>query len=365
MKNSKKVLKQAFGIDVSKLTFVVNCSVLFDDFSIETLSKRTFKNTLADIQNFIKWAKILHIEQITPVFVLEATGVYFENLAYKMTDCSFQVAVLLPNKASAFISSHNIKSKTDNIDAAILAKMGLERKLALWNAQDPVLRELKVLAREREQLQKEKTKALNQLHAYACAYEINKKTISRTKKRIKFFDSMIQDIEKNIEELVKQHHVLDEKLQKITTIPGIGITTAVIIIAETNGFSLIRNSKQLVSYSGLDVQIKQSGTSLNKKTRISKKGNSHIRKALYMPALAASRNKNMKVFYERVNQNKPSKKIGVIALEQKLLKLIYSLWKSGQKYDPNYIQNSGNVKILDSLSVLTNKTMDEKNLVQI
>ncbi|MGL1885814.1 MAG: transposase [Reichenbachiella sp.] len=215
----------------------------------------------------------------------------------------------------------------------MLTQMGLERKLPLWNAPDSTLRELKALTRERSQFQKEKTKALNQLHAYKSAFKTDKKIISRTKKKITFFEKMILEVEQKMDDLVKCNEELAEKVERIVTIPGIRQVSALTVIAETNGFALINNAKQLVSYAGLDVVQKQSGTSINKKTRISKKGNSHLRRALYMPALSASKRKYFKLFYERVNEAKPYKKIGVISVEQKLLKLIYSLWKSGQKFD--------------------------------
>ena len=216
--------------------------------------------------------------------------------------------------------------------------MGLERKLPVWRAPDSTLRELKSLTRERSQYQKEKVKALNQLHAYNSAYRINKKIISRTKKKIKFFEKMILEIEEHIDLLIEKSEELSNKIEKIVTIPGVRKVSAVTVIAETNGFALIKNAKQLVSYAGLDVVQKQSGTSINKKTRISKKGNSHIRKALYMPALSASSRKYFKTFYEKVNDQKACKKIGVIAVEQKLLKLIYSLWKSEEVFDSRSIE---------------------------
>jgi len=90
-------------------------------------------------------------------------------------------------------------------------------------------------------------------------------------------------------------------MENITSIPGVGRTTALAILGETNGFELIRNKRQLVSYAGLDVAEKTSGTSVKHKTRISKKGNVHIRKAIYYPALSAIKNSEChKEFYKRI-----------------------------------------------------------------
>ena len=116
--------------------------------------------------------------------------------------------------------------------------------------------------------------------------------------------------------------------------------TLATILGETNGFNLIRNQRQLVAYAGMDVRIHQSGL-LTKKARLSKKGNVHIRQALYMPALnAAHRNKALCHYYKQLSARQQAEKQGIIAVARKLLILIYSLWKSEQPYDPNKNVNS-------------------------
>ncbi|WP_347156717.1 IS110 family transposase [Pontibacter chitinilyticus] len=103
-----------------------------------------------------------------------------------------------------------------------------------------------------------------------------------------------------------------------------------IVLAETQGFTLITNAKQLTSYAGFDVVERESGTSVRGKTRISKKGNGRIWAALYFPALVASRyNAALRTVYQRINFGKESKKVGVVSLQRKLLLLIYSMWKNG------------------------------------
>lgn len=114
--------------------------------------------------------------------------------------------------------------------------------------------------------------------------------------------------------------------------------TVICIVAENNAFALITNTRQLVSYAGLDIQQNQSGNRIGK-TRISKKGNSFIRYALYMPALCASRfNPIMKDFYNNLKDRKPAKKIAVTAVARKLLILMYILWKNEEVFDLAYEQ---------------------------
>jgi transposase len=127
-------------------------------------------------------------------------------------------------------------------------------------------------------------------------------------------------------------------VDNVCSIKGVGLLTALIVISETNGFELIENKAQLVSYAGSDVVERQSGSSIRGKTRISKKGNAHIRRALHYPALSAVRYEGqLGDLYKRVTLRNPKvKMIGLVAVQRKLLVLIYTLFKKNQPYDPNY-----------------------------
>ncbi|MGL1885813.1 MAG: IS110 family transposase [Reichenbachiella sp.] len=109
MKSSTPLLKQCFGIDISKDTFSVNTGVINEDFDIITLSTRTFKNSPGGIKQFIVWAKKNQQKNVKAVFVMEATGVYYETMAFSLLDVSYQVSVLLPNKVASFSASLSLK----------------------------------------------------------------------------------------------------------------------------------------------------------------------------------------------------------------------------------------------------------------
>ncbi|WP_317044777.1 transposase [Olleya sp. Bg11-27] len=137
----------------------------------------------------------------------------------------------------------------------------------------------------------------------------------------------------------KEHKQAEEELKNICTIPGVGMLTAVIVIAETNGFELIRNKKQITSYAGLDIKEKQSGTSIRSKTRISKKGNRNLRKAMHLPSLSAVKyNKTHKELYLRLTAKSGVKMKGLIAVQRKLLELIYVVYKNKEGFIQNYEQ---------------------------
>ena len=156
------------------------------------------------------------------------------------------------------------------------------------------------------------------------------------KNHIKYLDKQVKLVEKELKTTVSKDTYISDKVKKVITIPGVAFGTAVTIIAETQGFNNISSTRQLSSYAGYDVSAKESGK-WKGKTRISKKGNSHIRQAMYMPSLSSVMHSDTyKVFYNRLNEKKQSKLISLTAVQRKLLGLIYTLWKNDSEYIENY-----------------------------
>ena len=247
--------------------------------------------------------------------------------------------MLLPNKVKHFAKSLNLKTKTDSVDALLLSRLGLERKLKFWTIPSKIMREIKFLSREYREDKEKLVIIKNQLHAKEHAHGCPASIIRRLKKQIAVLEAQLLETEAELRVTSMSDRSLNDKIAKISTIPGISFMTIISILAETNAFALVENAKQLVSYAGLDIQHNQSGTKEGK-TRISKKGNSYIRNALYMPALCASRhNPDMKTFYSRLVERKPAKKIGITAVARKLLILTYILWKNDSEFEPQYALN--------------------------
>jgi len=227
---------------------------------------------------------------------MEPTGVYHERLSYFLNDMEQLVHIVLGNKAKKYAESLDVNSKTDKLDSKALSRMGVERVLELWNPGSPIYRKLKVLTRERSATLKLRVMIKNQLEAMLHSAFPNKKSVNRLNRLIKELNSQLVKIEKDIDKLVKNDIELKSRILKITTIPGVGFLTAVIVIAETDGFALIKSIKQIVSYAGLDIKIRESGKWTGK-SKITKSGNVHIRKALYWPAYSSvSHTQTYKVF---------------------------------------------------------------------
>lgn len=331
------IVKQNVGIDLSKNFFKAVIAILDSEQSSKIKSSKRFDNTSAGFKKLLEWADKLKLEGVPVFFTIEATGIYYEDLAYFLHEQERQVSVLLPNTVKAYTRSLNVKTKTDDVDAEVLARMGLERALKLWQPLSPMMRQLKKLTRERVMLQGEKTAVSNRRHAEEHSHQPEKNILQRCKKRMEFLDKQIKAIEKQIKELVEKDPVLKEKIMKVCSIKGVGVVTAVTVIAEANGFVLFKNKAQLISYAGYDVVERQSGTSILGKTKISKKGNSYIRAALHFPALTAIRHDpNFRALYDRIFERTRIKMKGAVAVQRKLLVLIYTLFKKNEMYDPTY-----------------------------
>lgn len=322
------------GIDISKSTFWATISHSNGNNEIKHLSNKEYNNTDKGFEMFIKWINTSISKEVVISFTMEATGVYYECLANYLYNKNYTVYVVLPHKSKFYLKSLDYKSKTDKIDSKGLGQMGLERKLRVWQPIHPIYKEIKSLTRERSGLVKLRTQQKNCLHALLHSYKPNQERVARTKDMIEFLDLQIEKIELELKGLLKKEPELNKNVRLIKTIPGIDNITAAIIISETNGFVLIENIKQLCSYAGLDVKLAESGK-WKGKSKISKQGNSHIRAALYFPALTSIRyNSDHKAFYNRIKSNRKYSKIGITAVQRKLLILIYSIWKSQKEYQP-------------------------------
>lgn len=330
-------VKRSIGIDISKATFTAcGCSRPTEgELSFSEVKK--FNNDVTGFNQLMRWVKSVVKPGEDLLFLMEATGVYYESLAHHLIKIKKKVVVVLPNTSKHYFSSLNIKTKTDEVDARILSRFGIERAHRLWEPPKPILLQLRNLTRYYVQLLEQKTALSNIKHSKEASHEVQKFILQSNQKLIKQIDKQIQEIKAEIEKLLNSDRELNQKVQQVMTIKGIGLITVATIIAETLGFEHFHRAKQVVSYAGYDVVQRESGTSVKGKTRISKKGNRYIRNALYFPAMVATRfNPDIKADYMRIIARKPSKMIGQVAIQRKLLVLIYTLWKTNTVFIPDY-----------------------------
>ena len=167
-------------------------------------------------------------------------------LAHKIYQHGYEVSIILPSKSKAFFKSITQKVKTDKVDARLLSQLALERQLDNWVPADPIYTQMRSLTRERESLIKEQTVIINKIHAQQSAYQIAKSTLRRSKQRLKLLQKQIMSIDSELKTLVESSEMLSSKVQRITKVKGLSLLTVATVIAETNGFGIIRNRKQWV-----------------------------------------------------------------------------------------------------------------------
>jgi transposase len=335
----KKIVKQVAGIDVAQKELVVTLGRMYEDWTPELYSHKIFANTQKGFIALVLWVQKQSVQQVPVRFVMEATGVYHEGLAYFLDEKGYEASVILPNKISNYFRTLDVKTITDKTSSEAIARFGLERKLDSWKRPKAVFKKIRQLTREREQLVQIRTMVKNQLHAERAEAEPNTDSVARQKKQIAFLNKQEQQIKEEIKILSKQDTKVEESIKLISTIPGVGFLTAATVLGETNGFELIRNKRQLASYTGLDVKEKQSGTSIKGKTRISKKGNKYLRKAMHLPSLAAIRSdERFKAIFDRLVSKHGIKMKAVVAVQRKLLEMIYIIYKNNIPYDKEYLK---------------------------
>lgn len=339
MINSPTKAKRTVGIDVSADQLDVRVGRKSAGPQLSYSPANSFANDRTGFEKLYDWALEASGGPEKLWFVMEATGTYYEGLAYFLAERTENICALVPHRAKHYAKSLPIKSKTDDIDARILARYGLERRPRRWEPTSPRLRQIKLLLREREQLTKQQTQLKNRLHAARAAFRHPESSLRRLGEHLQAISQYLENIQTELDQLWSAAgDRLTEATDRIAEVGGLGRQTIRQVVAETNGFALITNRNQLASYSGLDVVLDDSGNRSGA-THISKQGNTHIRGALYMPALSAiQHNRALKAFYERLLEgcSDDDKKKAVTAVMRKLLLLIYSLWKSGQEYDPEF-----------------------------
>ncbi|MGK2862650.1 MAG: IS110 family transposase [Chitinophagaceae bacterium] len=345
----EKIVKQVAAIDVDQKLLVVTLGRMHDDWSPELYAQKTFANSKKGFESFLAWVKKNTVQEMAVRFVMEATGVYHEGLAYFLDDNNEEVTVVLPSKISNYMRTLEIKTITDKTASAAIAQFGLERKLELWSRPKRIYKQLRQLTRERDQLITERTVAKNQLHAEQAEAEPHKNSIARVKARIKMFDKQEKEVRAELSVLIATDVEMKKIVALLCSLPGVGLLTAVTVLGETNGFELIRNRRQLASYAGFDVKEKQSGTSVKGKPKISKKGNKYLRKAMHLPALAAIRHdERFKAVFVRIVSKSGIKMKAAVAVQRKLLEMMFTLYKTNKKYEKQYLINIENTALAES-----------------
>lgn len=309
-----------FGIDISKSVF---------DVTDSDGNYWQFKNSFSGFNKFVK------LLTVTSHCVMEATGYYHYKLAYYLVEKGIKVSVENPLSVKRFIQMKLSKIKTDKSDSKLICEYGKQVDLKLWCGQSKEQQECLQITRLLSVYTKQSTMLKNKIHGEEVLGIPSNSVLRSIVRSLKHLKKEIKVLEEKLLILLKKEH--QDLLTRLETIPGIGKKTAIMLVVLTDGFERFTSGSELCSYSGLTPIIRQSGSSVKGRARISKIGNVKLRNLLFMCSFNACKyNKSCRELYQRIVAKGKSKKLALIAVCNKLLKQAFAIAKSGLIYDETY-----------------------------
>jgi transposase len=320
--------KSALGIDIAKLKFNV-CLINPSG----KLRHKVFPNTSTGFTQLYEWLVKQGSERVHAC--LEATGTYGEALALFLHQAGHTVSVVNPAAIKAFAASRLSRTKTDRVDAELIARFCLAQQPPAWTPMPAQVQELQALVRRLESLIEMRVAEQNRLEA-GITVEAVKVSVEEL---ITHLSEQIKHTEKLIRKHIKDHPRLKEQSALLDSIPGIAQTTAATILAEITDFTHYRSARQVAAYAGLVPRERVSGSSVRGRTRLSKIGNARLRRALYFPAITALRCSPFFQAWAKGLQERGKCKMSIIgAAMRKLIHLAYGVLKTGKPFDPEWVK---------------------------
>ena len=311
------------GIDVAKAK--LDCALRLPEGKIR---HKVVENSSAGFQALRTWldkqdAHALHV-------CMEATGTYWEAVAEFFADLpEITVSVINPAQIKAFGASQLVRTKTDKVDAKLIAQFCHERRPDPWQAPSPAERTLRALVLRLDALHAMHTQESNRLEVARPAVQAGIAT------HLEWLDQEIERLIRAIRDHIDDDPSLKDKRRLLDSVPGLGERTIAVLLAFYATPDRFHNARQAVAFAGLDPREYQSGSSVKGKVRISKVGHAFLRKALYMPAMVALHKTAWgKLFRERLAAHGKPPMVIIGAMMRKLIHVAFGVLKSGKAFDP-------------------------------
>jgi transposase len=322
------MIQPVLGIDISKATF--DAALQIGERTIH----RQFENKAEGFKQLSIWLQKNKTKTVHAC--MEATGQYGEGLAEFLYEKGHNISVVNPARIKAYANSKLRRNKTDKADAQLIADYCQREKPALWSPPEACFRDLQALERHLEDLQSMLQQERNRLKSGVRTQLV----IEHLQSHEKYLESQIIDTKQAMQDLINADIRLKQQRELLVSIPGIGELTAAKILGEIRDVRQFESARQLAAYAGVTPRHFVSGTSVYKKSRISKTGNTNVRRILYMSAISAKHcNQIVAPFCSRLLKKGLTPMQTVCAAMHKLLHLIFGILKSGMPFDPNILQN--------------------------
>jgi transposase len=345
----KSILRYGVGLDISKKEFQACVAKILESDEVKIIATKKFPNTPSGFKLFEEWIHKKKKEKNLKLRILmEVTGVYHENLLHHLFDSGFEVVLETGKRVKKFKEVIGFKSKNDKLDAKAICIMACRNYGKIWAPISKHILQVRSALRHRKSLIAKRVQCENQIEALLHSKYPFKDIEKSLNRLIKMLKSEIESTEKKAFKYAERDKEMIEKVNMIVdSVKGLGLLTVLTVVAETNGFHDFRNSKQLVSYAGYDIVENQSGK-FSGTTKISKIGNAQIRMILHMGSVSVIRYK-IKPFYNLymrlLKRNGRIKKKAMVAVQRKLLILIYTLWNKNEAFDMDYYKQIENIEL--------------------
>lgn len=303
------------GIDVAKR--------FFDLYDTAAKKHDHFENTPAGIKTCVD-----QLARRRPaLIVLENTGGYEMDLAVALQAIGLPVAVVNPRRIREFGRATGRLAKTDLIDAQIIARYAATLQPPPQGVWDDQTRAIKALVARRGQLVGMRTAEKNRMeHAGDAAIAKSISAVIRTIER------ELDKVERQLHDRITGIPELLQKAEQLKSVPGIGETTAMMLVAEVPELGQL-NRRQIAALIGVAPINRDSGAFRGK--RMTGSGRRHVRARLYMPTLVAIRfNPVIRGFYQRLVNAGKSKMIAVVAAMRKLLTILNVMIAKNEYWNP-------------------------------
>jgi transposase len=318
------------GIDIAKLKF--NACLIN---SQGKLKHKVFPNTATGFEQLAVWLSKQQVERIHAC--LEATGTYGEALSLFLHQAGHTVSVINPAAVKAFAGSRLSRTKTDRVDAELIARFCQAQEPPAWTPLPAEVRELQALVRRLESLIEMRVMEENRLSS-GVTVEMVRQSVEEL---LAHLNAQIKRTEELIRQHIDNHPTLKQQSELLDSIPGIAETTAALLLSEITDITQYRSARQVAAYAGLVPRERQSGSSLRGRTRLSKIGNARLRRALYFPAITALRcSPFFQQWAEGLLKRGKSKMSVICAVMRKLVHVAYGVLKSGKEFDPQWAKSA-------------------------
>ena len=313
------------GIDIAKDSFDV--TLLLEPGGKH---RRQFTNNATGYKQLHHWLQH-HTAALLPA-CMESTSCYWEDLALYLHQAGYPVSVVNPARIRGYAISQMRRSKTDPIDADVIADFCRTQQPSSWTPPTQAQRKLRALVRHLQALKKSRTQQSNRLATCADSeVRASVETILHT------LESEIGRMQQRIRDFFAEHPDLSQKREWLKSIKGIGETTATHILAEMYDLEHYENAKAAAADAGITTSHYRSGTSVRRRSKMSRMGKAAIRAALYFPAITAiEHNPVVKQLAKRLEAKGKLKQVIQVAAMRKLMHLAYGVLKNKQMFDPNY-----------------------------